>query len=197
MTTNLKPAPGEKYTVRRKVFKLFGAAFHIYGPEGNVVGFCDQKAFKLREDLRVYTDETKASLLLRIHTEQIIDFGATYKVTLPDGSTIGAFRRGGMASTFYKDSWYITSPDGREVAKLTEDSGALAILRKFTDFGGLFPQKFTVTGLDGEPIATLRTHFNLFIYRLGVAIHRDHPDMDELMVIALACAVAAIEGRQD
>lgn len=52
--------PGEAYTIRRKVLKLFGAAFHIYNPAGAVVGFCKQKAFKLKEDIRVYTDETCA-----------------------------------------------------------------------------------------------------------------------------------------
>ncbi len=197
MTKIIQPAPGEKYTIRRKVLRLFGAAFHIYGPDGRLQGFCDQKAFKLREDLRVYTDESKSAELLRIHARQIIDLGATYDVVMPDGSTLGSFRREGLSSTFYKDSWTVLNHKGREVAKLTEESGVLAVLRKFGDLGAFIPQKFGVVALDGTPIASLRTHFNPFVYRLGVSILNDHPDLDELMVIALGCAVAAIEGRQN
>ncbi len=48
--------PGEHYTIRRKVLKIFGAAFHIYDPHGNLAGYCKQKAFKLKEDIRIYTD---------------------------------------------------------------------------------------------------------------------------------------------
>ncbi len=40
------------YRLRRKVLKLFGASFHVYDGE-RVVAFCSQKAFKLREDIRL------------------------------------------------------------------------------------------------------------------------------------------------
>lgn len=197
MLQAMKPAPGEKYTIRRKVFKFFGAAFHIYGPDGSVVGYCDQKAFKLREDLRVYTDESKSNELLRISARQIIDLGATYDVLLQGGERVGSFRRAGLRSTFYRDSWSILNHEGQEVAKVSEDSAVKAIIRRLVDnAAALIPQRFSVTDLEGRTIATLRTHFNPFVYRLGVTIVADHPEMDELMVLALGCAVAAIEGRQ-
>ena len=41
------------YMIRRKVFRIFGGAFHIYDPAGQVVGYSKQKAFKLREDIRL------------------------------------------------------------------------------------------------------------------------------------------------
>ena len=198
----MKPAPGEKYTIRRKVFKIFGASFHIYGPEGNVVGFCKQKAFKLREDLRVYTDESCTTELMRIGTRQVIDLGATYTVSLPPGpdspepTPIGALKRLGLRSEFVRDTWSIRDAAEREVARLEEQSSFLSLLRRISDFGSIIPQSFSVTAHDGRPVATLRTHFNPFVYRLGVAIVADHPDIDELLIIALACTIAAIEGRQ-
>ena len=45
------------YLIRQKIFKLFGAAFHIYDPAGNVAFYSKQKAFKLKEDIRIYTNE--------------------------------------------------------------------------------------------------------------------------------------------
>lgn len=47
----------QKYLVRRKILKLFGATFHIYDPDGNVAFYSKMKAFKLKEDVRIYTGE--------------------------------------------------------------------------------------------------------------------------------------------
>jgi len=67
--------PGaERFTIRQKVFKIFGAAFHIYDQSGNVIGYCKQKAFKLREDLRFYTDESLSSELFSMRARSILDF---------------------------------------------------------------------------------------------------------------------------
>ncbi|MCC7390543.1 MAG: hypothetical protein IT431_17460 [Phycisphaerales bacterium] len=190
------PAPGEQYTVRRKVFQIFGASFHVYDDAGNVVAFCRQKALKLREDIRLYTDESMSTELLTMKTRSILDFGATYDVALPSGELIGSLRRKGLRS-FIRDSWMIFSPSGTQLATLTEDSSMLAVLRRLHEaFAILSPQKFEVASQDGLHIATLRTHINPFVYRMGVAIHADHAEMDELLVLAAACLIAAIEGRQ-
>lgn len=190
------PAPGEQYTIRRKVLQFFGASFHVYDGAGRVVAFCRQKAFRLREDIRLYTDESMSTELLTMRTRQIIDFGATYDVALPGGEIIGSLRRKGLRSLL-RDSWMIFDPEGRELATLTEDSGAMAIFRRLHElFAILSPQKFEVNSHDGLHIASLRVHMNPFVYRMGVAIHADHPELDELMVLAAACLIAAIEGRQ-
>ena len=78
--------PGEMYTIRRQVLKLLGAAFHLYNPAGEVVGYCKQAALKLKEDIRVYTDESCAQELLTIKARSIIDFSATYDIALSDGT---------------------------------------------------------------------------------------------------------------
>ncbi len=193
----ITPAPGELYTIRRKVFAIFGASFHVYDDTGAVVAFCRQKAFRLREDIRLYTDESKSQELLTMKTRSVIDFGATYDVALPSGEIIGSLRRKGLRS-LVRDSWLIFGPDGRELATLKEDSSGMAILRRIHGiFALLSPQKFEAMSFDGRHIATLRTHVNPFVYRLGVTIHEDHEELDELMVLAAGCLIAAIEGRQD
>ena len=59
------------------------------------------------------------------------------------------------------------------------------------------PQRFEVfRESDGAHVATLRQHFNLFIYRLGVAVHQDDEMLDDLMLLGATCLIAAIEGRQ-
>jgi uncharacterized protein YxjI len=192
---NIKP--GEAYTIRRKVLKIFGAAFHIYDPQGNVVGFCKQKAFKFKEDIRIYTDESCSREWLLIKARSIIDFGATYDVTLPDGTVVGSLRRKGLKSTFLKDAWMVFDADNRQLANLEEQGGFMAIARRHIDYVSLFfPQRFALTRMDGTSVATYRQHFNLFVYRLSIAVEKDDPELDDLVILAAGCLICAIEGRQ-
>ncbi len=69
-----------EYIIRRKVFKLFGAAFHIYDTHGNLAFYSKQKAFKLKEDIRVYGDTEMTSELILIKARGVIDLGMTYDV---------------------------------------------------------------------------------------------------------------------
>lgn len=190
--------PGEQYTIRRKVFKLFGAGFHIYDPKGSVVGYCEQKAFKLREDLRVYTDERKSVEFFRINTEKIIDFGATYHVWSPEGAKLGSLRRKGWKSSFVRDEWVVLDAQGKEIALLQEDSSLMGFLRRYIDLISLIsPQKFRmIRSSDQVHLASFRQHFNIFVYRLGVSVHADDPTMDDRMILAAGCLIGAIEGRQ-
>src|SRR5687767_12753597 len=71
------------YTVRKKFWKFFGAVFYILDEEGDLIGYSSQKAFKLKEDIRIYTDDSMTEELLVIKARSIIDFGATYDVTDP------------------------------------------------------------------------------------------------------------------
>lgn len=195
----------EIYTIRRQVFRLFGAGFDISGPGGAPVGYCEQKAFKLREDLRIFTDRTKSQELLRMKARQIIDFSATYDVSLPTGEALGSLRRKGLSSTLIRDSWEVLDANGYVIARLMEDSTIMAIGRRFLPAVALFfPEKFELrrVGPDGLPdknaplIATFRTHFNLFIYRLSITIHSEDAALDDLMLLATGSLLAAVEGRQ-
>ncbi len=195
------PAPGEQYTIRRKVFKIFGASFHVYDAAGTVVGFCSQKAFKLREDIRVYTDDSMKKELLSIRTQAILDFSASYNVALADGTLLGTMRRKGMKSTFLRDEWLILSPQGQQIAMLQERGSFMAFLRRWVEYVALFsPQKYDLLRADGSHAAAFRQHFNPFVYRLGVAITRDGRDaddgIDDMMILAMGCLICAIEGRQ-
>ena len=93
------------YTIRRKVFTFLGAKFHIYNADGALIGFCSQKAFKLKEDIRIYSDETMSNERLAINARSVIDFSAAYDVTdSVNNVKLGALRRKGLASLF-RDAW--------------------------------------------------------------------------------------------
>ncbi len=192
------PAPGEKYTVRRKILTVLGAKFHVYDERGTVVAFCHQKAFKLREDIRLYTDETMTETLLLLKARQIIDFGVTIDVLLPDGSSLGSMRRKGIRSTLVRDEWLVFDAGGTRVANLRELGGFAPFARRFIDFAAfLLPQKLSmVRESDGAEIARYRQHFHPLVYRLGISPIREDEHLDDLLILAAGCLIAAIEGRQ-
>ena len=179
------------YRIRRKVLKIFGASFHVYDGE-RVAAFCNQKAFKLREDIRLYADENQSTELLWIRARQIVDFAACYDVV--DSATqkkVGALRRRGMSSIL-RDSWEVLDNDDRPLAKVEEDSTTMALLRRF--LSNLIPQTFHLKGPQGGT-ATLKQRFNPFIYSLEVTVPADLT-IDRRLVFAAAILIAAIEGRQ-
>ncbi len=182
-----------QYTIRRKLLKVFGASFHILDPEKRVLGFSSQKAFKLKEDIRVFTDESKSVELLSVQARQIVDFAAAYDVVdSAEGRKVGACRRKGWSSIL-RDSWKILDEDDREIGTLTEDSAMMAFLRRF--LSNLIPQKFHVVTPDGRNQANLRVRFNPFVYKLDVEVD-PQCEIDTRLILAAGVLLAAIEGRQ-
>ncbi len=194
----IKPAPGEQYTIRRKVFKFLGSAFHVYDEHNQIIGYCKQKAFKLKEDIRLFTGEDMSEPLLTLQARSIIDFGATYNIALPDGTILGSLRRKGLKSTFVRDEWSMFDVEGVEIATIREKNMAAALMRRIFEITAvLCPQKYEVIRLaDDTVIAELRQHFSIFIYRLGVKIIVENENLDDLTLLGSACLLAAIEGRE-
>jgi len=185
------------YLVRRKVLKIFGGAFHVYDPMGQVVGYSKMKAFKLREDIRLYTNEQMNQELLVIQARSIIDFGASYDVYDPiQRAKIGALRRKGLKSTFLRDEWLILDAGDREIGLVRESSGFKAFLRRYVDLSLLFPQRYDVT-VQNQPVAVFQQNFNPFVYKLNVDLSIDHQGLlDRRLAVATALLMAAVEGKQ-
>lgn len=182
-----------EYTIRRKVFSFLGPKFHVYNADGKLIGFSKQKAFKLKEDIRVYSDESMKDERLVISARSIVDFSAAYDVTdSKSGTKLGALKRQGMKSML-RDSWTVMDENDAEIGKIQEDSMGMALLRRF--LSNLIPQKFHLAASDGNQYALFRTHFNPFVHRMTVTVEEDCP-VSPLLVLAAGILLVAIEGRQ-
>lgn len=185
--------PAAQYTIRRKVFTLFGAKFHIYDSAGKLIGYSKQKAFKLKEDIRVFTDESMTDERVVIKARSIIDFGAAYDVVnVKAGEKVGALKRKGWSSML-RDSWIVMDDRDREVGKIQEDSMALALIRRF--LFDLIPQHFSLSDSAGTVSAEFKTHFNPFIHRMTVTVH-ENCTLNPLLVLSAGVLLVAVEGRQ-
>lgn len=184
----------QKFLVRRKIFTLLGAKYHIYDPAGQLILFSKRKGFKLKEDIRLYTGEDMTQELICIQARKMIDFSATYDVfDSQSGLKIGALRRRGLKSML-QDEWVILNAVDQEFGMIKEDSMGLALLRRF--LVSLVPQSFNVT-VNGVLVSTLKQNFNPFVLKLNVDLTYDvNRVLDPRLGVAAAVLITSIEGQQ-
>ncbi|MFQ5926319.1 MAG: hypothetical protein ACE5MH_02670 [Terriglobia bacterium] len=184
----------DQFVGRRKVLTLFTPKFHVYDVFGNLVAYVEQKAFKLKEDIRVFADEQKLAPLLNIKARQVLDFSAAYDVVVPSTQEkVGAVRRKGLKSIL-KDEWVILDASEQEIGRIREDSALLATLRRFVS--NLIPQNYHVD-VHGLPLGEIKQHFNPFVLKYSVDLRSDPGrQFDRRLALAALVLLLAIEGRQ-
>lgn len=184
----------QQYLIRRKIFKLFGGAFHIYSPNDEVVFYSHMKAFKLKEDIRLYTGEDMKTEILSINARKIIDFSSAYDVV--DSATkekVGALKRKGFKSLL-KDEWIFMNAHDQEIGFIKEDSMMLALVRRLLT--NLIPQKYHGE-INGKQVCTFKQNFNPFVIKIKLDFSQDVTGLlDRRLGIAAAVLLCAIEGRQ-
>jgi hypothetical protein len=183
------------YSLKRQAIALTGK-FRFYDPSGRLVMFSEQKMFKLREDIRVYSDESKLQEVLSIKARQILDFSAAYDVIDTEmNQKVGVLRRKGLRSLL-RDEWEVLDANDNLIGKLFEDSVGLALLRRFL-LGSWLPQNYDITAVDGTRLADLKQRFHLFRYELDLDFRMDiNHRLDRRLGIAAGVLLAAIEGKQ-
>ena len=182
-----------QYMIREKFWKIFGNKFWFEDVDEKRYGFCEQKRFKLKEDIRIYSDESKSQEWLKIKQKQIVDAWGGYDIMdSQTGEHIGTVRRKFWASVL-RTRWHLLDAAGNEVGMLIEDSMGYALVRRIF-LGRLLPKKFHIEIGGGGEFVTMRQMFNPFIKKLVVNIPPSHP-LDRRFIAGLAIVIAAIDGR--
>lgn len=189
----MNPFTYSQYLLKKQVIALTGR-FRIYDTQGRLLMFSHQKMLKLKEDIRVYSDESMTSEVLRIQARQMIDFSAAYDVfDSMSGQKVGALRRKGWRSLL-QDEWEFLDANDLPFAVMKEDSMLMALLRRF--LVSLIPQNYDVL-INGQRVADIRQNFNPFTYRLTMDFSMDSMNqLDKRLGIAAGILLGAIEGRQ-
>lgn len=188
----------DTYTVRRKIFNLISTKFHIYGPDDSLVMFCKMKGFKLKEDIRLYSDENMITEILTIQADRVIDFSAAYTVVdAQSGEKVGALRRKGFKSIL-RDEWTVLNANGQDMGKIIEDSTFKAIARRIHGLVSvLMPQKYHVE-FAGKTVCTIQQNMNPFVVKVVVDFTPDTGNLlDPRLGLAGAVLMCAIEGKQN
>ncbi len=195
MSTDLAEIPS-RYVAQQQLFTFLGNAFRIYDTGGRLQFFIKQRAFKLREVIRVYRDEAQTEERLSIRARQILDFSTTYDVTdSRTGQALGAARRKGVKSLF-RDEWELLSPGGEVIGLVEETGGILSILRRLFSALRFVPQKYQVT-IGGQLEGRIEQRFTILRPTYDADFSPGTGLLDPRMGVAIMVLLLAIESRQD
>lgn len=152
-------------------FKIIAVApqIRVTDASGASVFYVHQKAFKFKEAVTVYRDESKGTALYTIAADRVLDFNAVYRIRDGLGREVGALARKGRRS-IWRARYDILDPEGRSVFRVHEDSAMTKVLDSLLQqvpligsFAGyFFNPSYTVEADDpttpeqeGEPVVTL------------------------------------------
>jgi len=180
----------DRAIVRRKVLS-FAPKFEFFDDQGSLLLFCQQKLFRLKEDIRVYADRDKQHEIMTIKARQIVDFSAAYDVVdTQQNVKVGALRRKGWRSLF-RDSWEILDVNDQVIGHATEAGSAL--LRRLFNF---IPQQFAIT-VGPDVVGRIKRSWSPFVFKAWVDFSMDpRRTLDRRLGMGIVLLLMAIEGRQ-
>jgi hypothetical protein len=183
----------DQYLLLRQLFALIGV-LRVFNPQGQMVLFCYQRNIKLKEDIRVYVDETKSHEVLNIQAKHILDFSEYYEVSDSQYSTkIGCLRRKGFRS-LVQNEWEVIDEQVNSSGILKADSLTKALLHRML-MDTYLPQNYNLI-IGNERVADYKQRFSPFCYELDIDLQMDyHHRMDHRLLIAAAVLLAIIEGQ--
>ncbi len=181
-----------QYLTRKKILKLVGGAFHVYNHNQDVVGYSKMKAFKLKEDIVMYTDENMTEKIFSIKARNIIDFAAIYDVYDKNEQKLGAMKRQGLKSMI-KDEWLIFDESDSEIGIISEDSILGALFRRFIT--NLLPQNYSCK-ISGNDVCEYRQNINPLVTKITTQFSNNDNKYNDLLM-AGSVLLCAIEGKQN
>lgn len=182
-------------------FKIIALAPQIYVTDanGNSVLYVRQKILNLREDVRIFRDDSKTDEVFRINADRILDIGARYRFT--DSKTeqpLGAIKQRGL-KTIWKAHYDIETPSGNATHDLTEDNpwvkvgdallGEIPFLGLVS--GYLLHPAYTVKDSTGLPIMHLVKEPAFFEskYRIDLMTPEINPDEEKRLLLSVMMMV--------
>lgn len=182
-------------------FKILtiGTRIGVVDASGRQVAYARKKKFKLREDVMVYRDEGQREARFRLKADRILDFGASYAVTAPDGRLLGRVRREGVRS-LWRSSYAIVSADGKEIGGIREENpwikvadGLLNVIPFADLLDGLFFNPSYGIDLGGEKVLRLWKRRALFESRFRLEKLGDFPEVEEDLLLASVVMMLLLE----
>ena len=205
----IDPSHHDRYVLRQLIRPVINQyEITLPGPDGapgEPVAFVEQARFKFKEDIRFYTDSSKAVELMRLKARQRFDPRARYDVTDDRGGKIGEIQKV-FGESLLRSTYRLYDQAGEEVATARERSVFVALLRRLVefipyvgDYADWLPIPYHFDFVRGDRV--LGSHER----RTGLLKFRDvydidmSPDSDRLvdrrLVLAIAVGMDALQAR--
>lgn len=175
--------------------------FNITDRNGNYVAYVRQKMFKFKEDVIIFSDESRSKELFRIKADRWLDFNASYSMTNQfDGQKFGRLARKGMRS-FWKATYDVLDKNDQSKFQISEDNGWIKFLDGFVSeiplvgmFTGYFLNpSYSVKDSSGNVYFKMKKMPSLIGRRFQLDRLVDIPDEEESIVVLSLLMMVLLE----
>jgi len=205
----VNPTQHDKFVLRQKVkFVINQYFFTLQGADGEEdpsqpVAFVEQQRFKFKEDIRFYTDESKATEVMRIKAKRRFDPRAKYDITDAQGQKIGMIQKV-FGKSLARSTYNVFDAYDNLVFTGRERSLAVALFRRLVglipyvgDFANWLPIPYhfdylrddNVVGTNSRKIGSFRD-----IYFIDLTADTERA-IDRRLILALAVGQDALQAR--
>lgn len=170
---------------------------------GATVAYVRQKMFKLKEDILIYSNESKSDTLFRIRADRWLDFSAAYSFTDRDGKEMGKIVRKGWRS-IWKTSYELVDQHQNIQYHVNEENawvkvwdsllGEVPLLGMFT--GYFFNPAYLVTDLQGNVVAKIKKQASFFGRHFEVSKLQDIDQDDQERIMLGLMMMILLERRK-
>ena len=141
----------------------------VDGLNGATYYFAQQKLFKFKEKIQIYSDENKTKQIAEINADRVIDYSPILTITDPDSKIIAQVSRKGKKS-IWNANYEIQDELGNSIYKVSEDSPWVKVLNTvLTELpflglisGYLFNPTYSVRNVKNEVVATIKKEKSFF-----------------------------------
>jgi hypothetical protein len=186
-------------------FKIstFSSDFVAKDAQDRTIAYVRQKMFKLKEDVSVFSDESKERLQFSIKANKWLDFSASYQFLDSEGMNCGRVVRKGWKSIWKARYEIYDELDNQDLLIQEENAwvkvadsflGELPILGFFT--GYLFNPKYIVTRPDGTEVARLIKNPSFFGRKFNIEQLGDCDVNEEARLLLALMMMVLLERRR-
>ncbi len=157
---------------------------------GRTVMYVKQKAFKLREDVTIFSDEQQQFPLVHMKADRIIDFAATYTIRDTADRVLGAVKGQGMRSLWHTQ-FAVMDASGNVVGSIEEDNPWVKVADGLVNeiplvgwVAGLFINPAYTVTLNGRPSLHLVKKPSMLERHFTITNTGDLTESDELLALA-------------
>jgi hypothetical protein len=186
----------DRFTIKQRIRPMVN--LYEVSADGQALAFARQKRMALREDIRVFADESEQQELFRIKARAVMDITARNDVTAADGTRLGSLTKA-FGASLLRSTWRVLDPDDQELFAATEKSTTVALLRRVADFIPFadmvpIPYHFTFVSGGRELGGLTRVYGLRDQYELDLSGDTERR-VDRRLAIALGIALDALQAR--
>ena len=183
-------------------FNIFTLAsdFTATDADGNVIAYVRQKMFKLKEDIQIFSDESRSKQIFAIRADRWLDFSAAYGFFNAGNTLFGKVVRKGWRSVWRAD-YQIIDQVGQERYKIREENpwikvldallSEIPLLGIFT--GYFFNPAYLVLDQAGNTVARLKKQASFLSRKFEIQQFVPVSDIDNSLIMLSLMMVILLE----